>query len=77
MWAYYRKQINMPKEKQAYGLKHTFNVDYVENNKSNIDWEWLRRHNRHATKEQTQEYISGLTAYFLDETKAVILNYKN
>jgi hypothetical protein len=75
VWAYYRKQISMPKEKQAYGLKHTFNVDYVENNKYNIDWEWLRRHNRHATKEQTQEYISCLTAYFLDETKAIILNY--
>lgn len=74
-WLNHRKNIGLPKEKQAYGLKHTFNVDYVENNKYNIDWEWLRRHNRHATVQQTQQYISGLTAYFIDETKMVILNY--
>lgn len=64
----------MPQEKQAYGLKHTFNVDYIEQNKDNINWEWLRRHNRYATVQQTQQYISTLTAYFLDETKSVILN---
>lgn len=74
-WWYHREAMGMPKEKQVYGLKHTFNVDYVENNKYNIDWEWLRRHNRHATVQQTQQYISTLTAYFLDETKSVILNY--
>lgn len=75
VWARQRKNMNMPQNKQMYGLKHTFNVDYVENNKSKIDWEWLRRHNRHATVQQTQQYISGLTAYFLDETKYVILDF--
>lgn len=63
-------------DKQMYGLKHTFNKDYVENNKKNIDWEWLRRHNRHATINQTQDYISGLTAYFLDETTNIILDHR-
>ncbi len=62
-------------DKQMYGLKGTFNRDYVENNKHNIDWEWLRRHNRHATIQQTQDYISNLTAYFLDQEKHVILDY--
>ena len=75
IWARNRVKMEMPKEKQMYGLKHTFNVNYVENNKHNIEWEWLRRHNRHATIQQTQEYISGLSAYFLDETKSVILNF--
>lgn len=75
IWSRHRDQVGLAKEKQMYGLKHTFNVDYVENNKYNIDWEWLRRHNRHATVQQTQDYISGLTAYFLDETKAQIINY--
>lgn len=58
-----------------YGLKHTFNKDYVENNKKNIDWEWLRRHNRHATIQQTQDYISGLPAYFLGEIKSTIIDH--
>ncbi len=75
-WFNHRDNMRMPKKKQAYGLKHTFNVDYVENNKYNIDWEFLRRHNRHATVQQTQQYISELTAYFLDQTKNVIVNYK-
>lgn len=62
-------------DRQMYSLKGTFNRDYVENNKGNIDWEWLRRHNRHATIQQTQDYISDLTAYFLDESKSVIIDY--
>jgi integrase len=74
-WYKHRERMAIPKEKTPYGLKHTFNVDYIENNKDNINWEWLRRHNRHATVQQTQQYISGLTAYFLDETKSKILNY--
>jgi integrase len=74
-WYKHRERIGLPKEKTPYGLKHTFNVDYIENNKDNINWEWLRRHNRHATVQQTQQYISGLTAYFLDETKSIILDY--
>ena len=61
--------------KTPYSFKHTFNIDYIENNKKNVDWEWLRRHNRHATIAQTQEYISDLTAYFLDEGNANILDY--
>jgi integrase len=76
-WFNHRDNMNMPKKKQAYGLKHTFNVDYVENNKYNLDWEWLRRHNRHATIQQTQDYISELTAYFLDETKNIIIDYRS
>lgn len=74
-WTRARKHMGMPTEKQLYGLKHTFNVDHVENNKYNVNWEFLRNHNRHATIQQTQEYISGLTAYFIDETKSVILDY--
>jgi len=74
-WMRNRVEMGMPTEKQMYGLKHTFNVDYVENNKGNIDWEWLRRHNRHATIQQTQQYISTVTAYFLDERKAKIINH--
>lgn len=74
-WYKNRDKIGLPKGKTPYGLKHTFNVDYIENNKDNINWEWLRRHNRHATVQQTQQYISGLTAYFLDETKSKILDY--
>jgi len=65
----------MPMEKQVYGLKHTFNIDYyVENNKYNIDWEWLRRHNRHSDIKQTQEYFRP-DCIFLDETESIILNY--
>jgi integrase len=74
-WYKHRESMGLPKGKTPYGLKHTFNVDYIENNKDNINWEWLRRHNRHATVQQTQQYISGLTAYFLDETKSKILDY--
>lgn len=74
-WRAARQKLGIHSSAKMYGLKHTFNVDYVENNKHNINWEWLRRHNRHADIRQTQEYISGLTAYFLDETKAVIKNY--
>lgn len=62
-------------DRQMYSLEHTFNMDYVENNKNNIDWEWLRRHNRHATIQQTQDYISGLTAYFLDQKTNIILDH--
>lgn len=58
-----------------YALKHTFNVDYIENNRKHPDWEWLRNHNRHATIQQTQDYIRDLTPFFLDETQAVILDY--
>jgi len=75
VWFDNRERVGLPIEKQAYGLKHTFNSNYINNNKKKADWEWLRRHNRHATIQQTQEYISGLTAYFLDETKSVILDY--
>lgn len=67
--------IGLSKDAKMYALKHTFNLDYVENNKNNIDWEWLRRHNRHATQQQTQDYIYNLTPYMLDETKSTILNY--
>jgi integrase len=74
LWLIAVKELDIV-DRQMYGLKHTFNKDYVENNKKNIDWEWLRRHNRHATIQQTQEYISGLTAYFLDEKKSVILDH--
>lgn len=74
-WSLHRPKMGMPKSKQLYGFKHTFNIDYVERNKRKVDWEWLRRHNRHATVQQTQAYISGLTAYFLDETKNTIINY--
>lgn len=75
VWMRHRERIGLPETVQMYGLKHTFNVDYIENNKDQIDWEWLRNHNRHASVQQTQEYISGLTAFFLDETKSRILNY--
>jgi integrase len=75
IWHKKREAMGMPKEKQLYGLKHTFNSNYVNNNKANIDWEWLRRHNRHATKEQTQDYIADITAYFLDETTSYIPDY--
>jgi integrase len=76
-WSKHRARMGMPIEKQPYGLKHTFNKDYVENNKKKggIDWEFLRRHNRHATVQQTQQYISELTAYHLDTKKAKILDY--
>ncbi|HTM67310.1 MAG TPA: tyrosine-type recombinase/integrase [Flavipsychrobacter sp.] len=75
VWRIMCKKIGIADDANMYGLKHTFNVDYVEMNKYKIDWEFLRRHNRHATVQQTQQYISGLTAYFLDETKNIILNY--
>jgi integrase len=74
-WRAACNKLGIDETANMYGLKHTFNVDYVERNKKDIDWEWLRRHNRHATIQQTQEYISGLTAYFLDETKATIKDY--
>jgi integrase len=75
IWLRARQRMDMPENKQLYGLKHTFNVDYIEQNKNAVDWEFLRNHNRHATIQQTQQYISGLTAYFIDETKSTILNY--
>lgn len=74
-WRTMCRHLRIDDSANMYGLKHTFNRDYVENNKHNIDWEWLRRHNRHATIQQTQEYISKVTAYFLDESKAVIPDY--
>lgn len=73
LWNIAVKKLGIDKE--GYGLKHTFNRDYVENNKGNIDWEWLRRHNRHATIQQTQDYISNLTAYFLDESIHTIIDH--
>jgi len=74
LWLIAVKELGIV-DRQMYGLKHTFNKDYVENNKANINWEWLRRHNRHATIQQTQDYISGLTAFFLDESQNIILNH--
>jgi len=74
-WLNNRVKIGIDDSRQMYGLKHTFNVDYVNNNHHALDWEWLRRHNRHATITQTHQYISGLTAYFLDESKANIFDY--
>lgn len=75
VWRLHCNKINIPKDAYLYGLKHTFNVDYVEGNKGNIDWEWLRRHNRHATKQQTQDYIRVLSPYFLDENTSNIIDY--
>ena len=74
-WLKHKDRIGLPEKKSMYGLKHSFNVDYIENNKKNIDWEWLRRHNRHADQKITQRYISGLTAYFIDETKNLFFDY--
>jgi integrase len=74
LWILAVKELRIV-DRQMYGLKHTFNKDYVENNKKNINWEWLRRHNRHATIQQTQDYISGLTAYFLDEKENTFLDH--
>lgn len=77
-WREACNHLGISKDAMLYGLKHTFNLDYVENNKTNIDWEWLRRHNRHSTVRQTQDYIYNLTPHMLDETKNIILNhYKN
>jgi len=38
LWYQHREKMNMPAGKSAYGLKHTFNIDYVENNKQQVDW---------------------------------------
>lgn len=75
LWARNRDKIGIGKDVQQYAMKHTFNTMYVNNNKKNIDWEWLRRHNRHATVQQTQDYISELTAYHLDQDKHVIVDF--
>ena len=77
IWRRECKKIGLSDDAMMYALKHTFNVDYVENNINNINWEWLRRHNRHATIQQTQEYIYSMIPHFLDETQSKILNYYN
>lgn len=71
-WWWYSKaqsEYVLEKERAKIGHKHwaekiaylelttqRFSVDYVENNKYNIDWEFLRHHNRHVTTAQTPQY---------------------
>lgn len=53
-------------EKAMYALKHTGNVDYLNNNKGSVDRTWQQMQNRHSSLAQTEKYCRSLNAYYVD-----------
>ncbi|NNV55020.1 hypothetical protein [Limnovirga soli] len=52
--------------KDMYALKHTGNIDYLLNNKDNIDLKWQQMQNRHSSSAITERYNRKLGAYFIN-----------
>ncbi|NNV57343.1 tyrosine-type recombinase/integrase [Limnovirga soli] len=52
--------------KDMYALKHTGNIDYLLNNKDNIDLKWQQMQNRHSSSAMTERYNRKLGAYFIN-----------
>lgn len=61
-----KKELGINKD--MYALKHTGNIDYLLNNKGNIDLKWQQMQNRHSSSVITDRYNRKLGAYFI-ETK--------
>ena len=53
-------------DKNMYALKHTGNIEYLLQNKGNIDLKWMQMQNRHSSTAMTEKYIRKLGAYFID-----------
>ena len=53
-------------QKDQYALKHTGNIQILNQNKGGkVDITWLTHQNRHHSISQTQAYIKGLGVYFV------------
>jgi len=56
-------------DKNMYALKHTGNIEYLLQNKGNVDLKWMQMQNRHSSTAMTEKYIRQLGAYFIDIEK--------
>jgi integrase len=52
--------------KKMYALKHTGNIEYLLQNKGNINLKWQQTQNRHSSATMTENYNRKLGAFFLD-----------
>lgn len=75
VWKRWQKLVRagMGITKQMYALKHTGNIDYLINNKGNVDLKWQQMQNRHASATMTEKYCRKLGAYFVD-TGLILFN---
>jgi integrase len=67
----WRVEVKDPKkglgiDKDMYALKHTGNIEYLLNNKGNIDLKWQQMQNRHTSSVMTDRYNRKLGAYFIE-----------
>lgn len=61
-----QKKRKITISKTMYALKHTGNIEYLLQNKGNVDLKWQQRQNRHSSAEMTERYNRKLGAYFID-----------
>ncbi|WP_018611129.1 hypothetical protein [Segetibacter koreensis] len=61
-WVKDKQGIN----KDMYSLKHTGNIEYLLNNKENINLKWQQMQNRHSSATITERYNRKLGAYFIE-----------
>jgi hypothetical protein len=68
MWRLWLKIVKkeLKIKKNLYALKHTGNIEYLLQNKGNIDFKWMQMQNRHSSSAMTEKYIRQLGAYFID-----------
>jgi integrase len=55
-------------DKAMYAFKHTGNIEYLQNNKGNVNLKWQQAQNRHSSAAMTERYNRQLGAYFIDTT---------
>jgi integrase len=53
-------------QKDMYALKHTGNIEYLLNNKGNVDLKWQQKQNRHSSSVMTDNYNRKLGLYFIE-----------
>jgi integrase len=53
-------------DKAMYAFKHTGNIEYLQNNKGNVNLKWQQAQNRHSSAAMTERYNRQLGAYFID-----------
>ena len=52
-----------------YALKHTGNIEYLLQNKDNVNLKWQQLQNRHHSQAQTEAYNRRIGAYFINMDK--------
>jgi integrase len=61
--------------KDLYALKHTGNIEYLLNNKENLNLKWQQTQNRHSSAVMTEQYNRQLGAYFIDTKNLVFRKF--